>query len=63
MAHPKRKSSKARRSQRRAVYYNRLKAPQMMECPSCGTIKMMHRACPTCGTYRGRQVIERSESI
>jgi len=63
MAHPKRKHSKARTRTRRAQYYNRLSAPQTMECPNCGTAKLMHRACPSCGHYRGRQVIERKEVI
>ncbi|HEX7071796.1 MAG TPA: 50S ribosomal protein L32 [Rhodothermales bacterium] len=63
MANPRRKHSKARTSKRRAEYYNSLSAPQIMECPNCGTPKMLHRACPNCGHYRGRQVIERTERI
>lgn len=61
MANPKRKHSKSRTRKRRANYYNRLSAPQMMECPNCGETKLMHRACTSCGHYRGRQVIEREE--
>lgn len=61
MANPKRKSSKARTSKRRAVYYNSLKAPNLMECPNCGNQKQLHRACPSCGHYRGREVVERDE--
>jgi large subunit ribosomal protein L32 len=34
----------------------------MSTCPSCGEIKLPHRACPSCGTYRGRQVIEAKEA-
>ncbi len=61
MAHPKRKHSKARTSQRRAKYYSSLKKPDTMECPTCGNTKMLHRACPSCGHYRGRQIVEREE--
>lgn len=62
MAHPKRKQSKARSRTRRAQYYNSLKAPNIMECPNCGTPKMLHHACPNCGHYRGRQVVDRAAS-
>lgn len=63
MANPKRKHSKSRTSKRRARYYGSLTAPNLMECPNCGSTKQMHRACPTCGHYRGRQVVERSENF
>jgi large subunit ribosomal protein L32 len=63
MAHPKRKHSKARSRTRRAVYYGRLKAPTTMACDNCNETKLMHRACPNCGHYRGRQVVERAESL
>lgn len=63
MANPRRKHSKSRTSKRRANYYNSVSAPQMMECPNCGTPKMLHRACPNCGHYRGREVVERTERI
>lgn len=62
MAHPKRKTSKARRSHRRAQYYNRLDAPNVTTCPTCGAPAQMHRACTTCGTYRGRQVLKPAEA-
>ncbi len=63
MANPRRKHSRARTAKRRAVYYNSIKKPEVMECPNCGSAKMMHRACPSCGHYRGRKVIERKEQI
>lgn len=63
MANPKRKHSKSRTRKRRSKYYNRLEEPQMMECPNCGSAKLMHRACPSCGHYRGRQVVEPQEEI
>ncbi len=63
MANPKRKHSKARTRKRRSQYYSSLKAAPMMECPNCGTAKLLHHACPSCGHYRGRQVIEPKEVI
>ncbi|MDX6450929.1 MAG: large subunit ribosomal protein [Gaiellaceae bacterium] len=54
MAVPKRKTSKARRDQRRATH--KLEAPRVNTCPQCGAPKRAHRICPTCGTYRGREV-------
>ncbi|HMB93744.1 MAG TPA: 50S ribosomal protein L32 [Rhodothermales bacterium] len=63
MANPKRKHSKARTRKRRSVYYGGLKKPEVMECPNCGSGKMLHRACPTCGHYRGRQVVEVKEIL
>ena len=63
MANPKRKFSKARTAKRRAVYYNRLDAPPVMECPNCGSSKLLHRACSTCGHYRGRKMVEVKEEV
>ena len=63
MANPKRKHSKSRTRKRRAQYYNRLKAPQMMACPNCGAPKVMHHACASCGHYRGREVIAPKEEV
>jgi large subunit ribosomal protein L32 len=54
MAVPKRKTSKARRDQRRATH--KLEAPRVNTCPQCGSPKRAHRVCPTCGTYKGREV-------
>lgn len=61
MANPKRKHSKARTGKRRATYYNSLRKPSMMECPNCGSAKLLHHACPSCGHYRGRQVVKPTE--
>jgi large subunit ribosomal protein L32 len=54
MAVPKRKTSKARRDERRATH--KLEAPRVNTCPQCGSPKRAHRVCPTCGTYKGREV-------
>ena len=55
MAVPKRKTSKARRDQRRAQH--KIEAPRVNVCPQCGHPKRPHRDCPTCGTYKGREVV------
>jgi large subunit ribosomal protein L32 len=61
MPNPKRRHSKARRDKRRA--HDALARPATSTCPNCGEAKMPHRACPKCGHYRGRQVIEGTESL
>ena len=47
MAVPKRKTSKARRDQRRANW--KISAPALVECPQCHAKKLAH--------YDGEQVI------
>lgn len=56
MAHPKRKTSKARRDKRRS--HHAIKAPVLVECGNCGEKHRMHHVCPHCGHYRGRQILE-----
>lgn len=63
MANPKRKHSKSRTRKRRSQYYGGLSKPETMECPNCGSSKVLHRACPSCGHYRGRRVVEPQEII
>lgn len=59
MAVPKRKTSKARRDQRRA--HDKIEGPNTTTCPECGEPKLPHHACPECGTYKGRTVIDTEE--
>jgi ribosomal protein L32 len=54
MAVPKRKTSKARRDQRRAQH--KIDPPRVSTCPQCGSPKRSHHICPTCGTYKGREI-------
>ena len=54
MAHPKRKTSKARRDKRRTHY--KATAPALSSCSNCGDMKLSHRACPNCGYYAGRSM-------
>jgi len=60
MPNPKRRHSKARRDKRRA--HDHLKPPGLSLCPECKEPRLPHRVCPHCGHYRGRQVVEVSES-
>ncbi|SHH17787.1 50S ribosomal protein L32 [Clostridium grantii] len=57
MAHPKRKTSKARRDKRRASNF-KLSAPAIVECPQCHEMKLAHRVCKSCGFYKGVEVIK-----
>lgn len=59
MAVPKRKTSKARRDQRRA--HDKIAGPTPHTCPECGEAKLPHHACPECGEYKGRAVIDTEE--
>ncbi len=61
MAHPKRKTSKARRDKRRT--HLKLEAKPLTKCTNCGAYHVMHRACGECGYYRGRQVMEVADQI
>lgn len=55
MAVPKRRTSRAKRDQRRAQH-DRVTAPNLVSCPNCGDLMVPHRVCPSCGQYKGRQV-------
>lgn len=55
MAHPKRKTSKARKHKRRGDI--KLKDVTLTKCDNCGSFHKMHHACVDCGYYRGRQVL------
>ena len=55
MAVPKKKTSQARRNQRRA--HHALKTPNLIACPNCGELRISHRVCPECGHYKGRPAI------
>lgn len=55
MAHPKRKTSKARRDKRRS--HHRVADIQLAECSNCGAMHKYHHVCMECGYHRGRQVL------
>lgn len=55
MAVPKKKTSQARRDQRRA--HDAIKSPGFVACPNCGAPHLPHRVCRECGYYKGRAVV------
>ncbi len=55
MAVPKRKTSKARKRQRRA--HHALTAPAHSTCPNCQAPTIPHRICANCGSYKGEVIV------
>lgn len=51
---PKKKTSKARRDQRRS--HHALSPVGVSTCSACGQPKLSHRVCPNCGSYKGRKI-------
>jgi large subunit ribosomal protein L32 len=56
MGVPKRKASKQRGRQRRAVNM-KIETPALVECPQCHALIVPHHLCPECGYYKGREVV------
>ncbi|MDP8234328.1 MAG: 50S ribosomal protein L32 [Candidatus Saelkia tenebricola] len=59
MANPKRRHSNTRTKKRRTHW--KASSNAMTVCPDCKSPKPMHRVCPKCGTYKGRQVLDKTE--
>jgi large subunit ribosomal protein L32 len=57
MGVPKRKTSKARRGQRRS--HLALPSACLGRCPKCNQAVRPHHVCGNCGHYRGRKVIDK----
>ncbi len=55
MAVPKKKTSQARRDQRRA--HHAITPPNLASCPNCGEPRVPHRVCRNCGFYKGRNAV------
>ena len=55
MAVPKKKTSQARRDQRRA--HHAMKKLNLVACPNCGELHVPHRVCPECGYYKNRTAV------
>ena len=63
MAVPKRRTSRAKRNQRRANH-DKVVAPNLIPCPNCGDVMVPHRVCDACGYYKGRAIVEgKAESL
>ena len=60
MAVPKKKTSRARRNQRRA--HDAISAPGLVACPNCGEPHVPHRVCRECGYKLTREDEEAFES-
>ncbi|TVQ85132.1 MAG: 50S ribosomal protein L32 [Micavibrio sp.] len=60
MAVPKKKTSKSKRNMRRS--HHALKSPVYAEDKETGEFVRPHHVCLKTGMYKGRQVIEPSES-
>lgn len=56
MAVPKKRTTKARRNNRRS--HHGTARLQLVKDPASGELVMPHMVNPTTGTYRGRQVID-----
>ena len=54
---PKRKTSHARTSQRRANNW-KLNVPNVGLCPRCHAARLPHHVCPSCGFYGNRMVVD-----
>jgi len=59
MAHPKRRSSKARHRKRKTHQF--LEAAPLSRCPRCGAEGLPHRVCENCGFYRDRKILLKEE--
>ena len=56
MAVPKRRTSKAKRDQRRSPNMKKA-APGLSICTQCHEPKLPHRVCPNCNYYDGKDVL------
>ncbi len=61
MAVPKRRTTRAKRNQRRANH-DKVSAPTIVACPNCAAMMVPHRVCPSCGQYDGRAVVIKPEA-
>jgi large subunit ribosomal protein L32 len=55
MAVPKKKMSRSRTRQRKAMW--KVTRTPTIRCPQCSAPKLSHRVCKECGTYKGREVL------
>lgn len=56
MPHPKKRTTKAARNQRRS--HHALKEITLTKCEKCGKPVKPHHACANCGTYKKKEVID-----
>jgi large subunit ribosomal protein L32 len=53
---PKRRHSKTRGRKRRTHW--KLAKINLVPCPQCKELKLIHHVCKVCGYYDGKQVVE-----
>jgi large subunit ribosomal protein L32 len=56
MAAPKKKTTRAKKLQRRAQNW-KIKLPEISKCPNCGTEVRPYHMCTSCGQYKGKQIL------
>lgn len=56
MAVPKKRMSNSRTAMRRAQW-DKMTAPTVSHCATCGESVRPHRICGNCGHYAGREII------
>lgn len=61
MALPKQRHTHHRRDRARKML--EMKPVQTVTCDKCGSEKTAHRVCTVCGTYRGREVVKKTEAL
>ena len=61
MPHPKKKTTKAARNQRRS--HHALKAISLIKCPKCGKDIKSHTVCNGCGFYKGKEYIDMTKNL
>ena len=54
---PKRKTSHAQTTRRRAANF-KLAVPNVATCPRCHAPRLPHHVCPSCGFYGNRMVVD-----
>ena len=58
MAVPKRRTSTARKNERRSNVW-KMSAPTLVKC---GAYTVSHKVCSNCGYYNGKQVVVKEEA-
>ncbi len=61
MAVPKKKTTKAKRDQRRAHW--KVTMPEVSTCPNCQAEVRPHHVCTACGEYQGRQILKKQQEV
>ncbi|MBW6440821.1 50S ribosomal protein L32 [Patescibacteria group bacterium] len=61
MPHPKKKTSKAAKNQRRS--HHALKSINLIKCPKCEKAIKPHTVCDGCGFYKGKEYIDMTKKL